>query len=391
MARPSLSGRVTGILTVPGEHPWGVHLEPGFSWEWARSEGGRQPYLLVGDDSFVPQLPAGTPVDIHLVEVEIDPSRPARGPHVVVSAVRVLDGTSQMQRLLGDTLRELRGRFDQAVQSSERELASELAAAKEKLRADPGGTLLHDLEPADIVVYRPAWRADRRQLEVLFAYKRQGGFWIKSQPAATSEHVKHAPPPAERGVSYAVTMAARYTVDTTGATVGTEVFPPSQSARPWEAPSAVEKTWRVSGRVVSVSRICGGGAAITRERLDALPPPQPLAGKQLLIVAGHQIVAQPIRARVTAGPEGRFTTQLSAGTWCIFDAARKPEKTASAPAPLTAAPTANVDAACLAAERLRCDALVTVPDRDIGRVEVAFYERCPQVYNQPFYRGPMPP
>ncbi len=35
-----LPKRAVGILTLPGDYAWGVHFEPGFPWEWARSEGG---------------------------------------------------------------------------------------------------------------------------------------------------------------------------------------------------------------------------------------------------------------------------------------------------------------------------------------------------------------
>jgi hypothetical protein len=141
-----------------------------------------------------------------------------------------------------------------------------------------------------------------------------------------------------------------------------------------------------------VSRLCGGGAAITPEMEAALPPPQPLAGKLLLVVAGEEIAAVPEAARFTTDASGRFETKLPQGTWCVFDAGRKLEtRAAEPPGPATSGADAYTDEACLAHERRRCDEVIRVSDKGRNVVQVQFYEACPEVYNQPCYRGPMPP
>src|SRR5690349_17483437 len=97
-ARPQLPSRPTGILIVPAEYPWGIHFEPGFSWEWARTEKTERYYFLVGDDTFVPEFPTsgGSQLDaaralgvnqpIELVELQVSEQRPDRSPHFGVAS-----------------------------------------------------------------------------------------------------------------------------------------------------------------------------------------------------------------------------------------------------------------------------------------------------------------
>ena len=150
----------------------------------------------------------------------------------------------------------------------------------------------------------------------------------------------------------------------------------------------VRATHRVSGRAVLVSRICGGGAAITPERAGQLPPPQPLAGKKLLVTAGEAIATTNPVARITTSEEGKFDLRLEPGTWCVFDAARKLEAREAA---RSAAAAPNQDSACLVRERHRCDEVLRVGNGDRDGVQITFYASCPQPYNQPCYRGPAPP
>jgi hypothetical protein len=147
------------------------------------------------------------------------------------------------------------------------------------------------------------------------------------------------------------------------------------------------KTKRVAGKAVLTSSICGGGVAIRPEDYERLPPPQPIAGKEFLVVAGDRITAARPAARFVTRPDGTFATRLPPGQWCFFEAARRPKDDRAEPLAV-AAP--NVDAACLAEQQRRCD-LVLAVKADVSRVEITFTQGCPQVWNQPCYRGPMPP
>jgi hypothetical protein len=165
----------------------------------------------------------------------------------------------------------------------------------------------------------------------------------------------------------------------------------AKKPQPTGTPSS--KKYRVAGRVVSVNRICGGGAAITPEMVAQLPPPQPLVGKVLLVVAGENIGPVPEVARITTGADGQFDIRLSHGAWCVFDAGRKLDGTEKVRAPDLVLPSANpnIDEACLAVERRRCDEIIRVAEKDQTGLQISFYGSCPEVYNQPCYRGPMPP
>ena len=144
------------------------------------------------------------------------------------------------------------------------------------------------------------------------------------------------------------------------------------------------------------SSICGGGVAITREQMDNLPPPRPLGGKDFLVVAGNRITAAPPSARFTTRADGTFVTRLPPGTWCFFEAGRRPSETnvqgAEPVAPPTRGPRASsgIDPGCVEDQKRRCDLVLPVKS-DIKRAEISFAEPCPQVWNQPCYRGPMPP
>jgi len=160
-----------------------------------------------------------------------------------------------------------------------------------------------------------------------------------------------------------------------------------------ESPAGMK---RVAGKVILSVSICGGGAAITREQLARLPPPQPIAGKELLVVAGDQVNASRPAARIVTRADGTFVTHLPPGKWCFFDAARRPSepRDRSVEAPGRPRPvevtSAGIDAGCLDAERRRCD-LVLAVRADVSKAEITFIQPCPQEWNQPCYRGPMPP
>jgi hypothetical protein len=151
--------------------------------------------------------------------------------------------------------------------------------------------------------------------------------------------------------------------------------------------NANPKTKRVAGKAVLTSSICGGGVAIRPEDYERLPPPQPIGGREFLIVAGERISAARPAARFVTRPDGTFATRLPPGQWCFFDAARRPKE--DRPEPI-AATALNVDAACLADQQRRCDLVLAVKS-DVSHVEITFRQGCPQVWNQPCYHGPMPP
>jgi hypothetical protein len=154
-------------------------------------------------------------------------------------------------------------------------------------------------------------------------------------------------------------------------------------------PKATSKTntKQVTGKAVLTTSICGGGAAIRQEDVDRLPPPQPIGGREFLVVAGERTSAAQPAARFVTRADGTFVTRLPPGRWCFFEAARRPKD--DRPEPLApAAP--NVDPGCLAAEKRRCDLVLAVTS-DVRQVEITFTQGCPQVWNQPCYRGPMPP
>jgi hypothetical protein len=143
---------------------------------------------------------------------------------------------------------------------------------------------------------------------------------------------------------------------------------------------------RVTGRAVTRSSVCGGGAAITREQIARLPPPAPVAGRAFLVVAGDQVTAARPAASFVTRADGTFTTRLPPGTWCVFDAGRRPSEDRAAPA----APRADTRADCLEAERRRCDVVLLVK-ADVRGAEITFTQRCSEPWNQPCYHGPMPP
>jgi hypothetical protein len=144
---------------------------------------------------------------------------------------------------------------------------------------------------------------------------------------------------------------------------------------------------RVTGKAERHTSVCGGGAAITQEQIDRLPPPEPMGGMAFLVVAGDQITAARPVARFVTRPDGTFTTQLPPGTWCVFDAGRKPPdepKTLQAPA------KPSLDGGCLEAERRRCDLVLPVKS-DVRDARITFTTRCSEPWAQPCYHGPMPP
>lgn len=236
--RPAFPETATGILVFPGDHPWGVYYEPGFSWEWARTEQQSRYRLLVGPHEYVPAFAAhgtagdeiaaarafGVTSQVHVVEVRAEGGR---GPHVAVSSLRVLDGTPEIPWRLAGKLRDLRERFNAARRAHRGALDAEFHRAGDSLRAAPGGEILRDLDTLALVVYHPAWRAESRRLEVFFAYKRQGGFWIKSRRPPRERNAKYRPPPEERAVSYAAAMGARYAVNASGRIFAEEIFAPA--------------------------------------------------------------------------------------------------------------------------------------------------------------------
>jgi hypothetical protein len=151
-----------------------------------------------------------------------------------------------------------------------------------------------------------------------------------------------------------------------------------------------KQTKRVAGKAVQVSSVCGGGAAISPDAVARLPPPQPIAGRDFLVVAGERISAARPAARFTTRADGSFVTRLSPGTWCFFDAARRPSDDPAASASPAAPVAPNTVADCLAAQRQRCD-LVLAVESDVTNADITLTTRCSEPWNQPCYRGPMPP
>jgi hypothetical protein len=151
---------------------------------------------------------------------------------------------------------------------------------------------------------------------------------------------------------------------------------------------------RVAGKVEMTHSICRGGVAVTQEDYERLPPPQPLGGKEFLVVAGAQIRATRTAARFVTRADGTFVTRLPPGQWCFFEASRTPSEPRRGPGepvvPKAARPGQHVDADCLESERRRCDLVLAVKS-DVSRARITFTERCPQSWAQPCYRGPMPP
>jgi hypothetical protein len=143
---------------------------------------------------------------------------------------------------------------------------------------------------------------------------------------------------------------------------------------------------RVTGRAETVSSVCSGGAAISREQIERLPPPSPVAGREFLVVRGEAITAARPAARFVTRADGTFTTRLPPGTWCFFDASRRPKEEFKAPP----APPRPDPEGCLEAMKRRCD-LVLAVKTDVREAEITFAQSCPQPWNQPCYRGPMPP
>jgi hypothetical protein len=156
------------------------------------------------------------------------------------------------------------------------------------------------------------------------------------------------------------------------------------------AAAGAAATRRVAGKASTHASICSGGVRVTEEMIARLPPPQPIAGREFLVVAGDRISAARPAARFTTRPDGTFVTRLPPGTWCFFEAARRPGKDRAEPAAPATPPSADVEAGCLENEKLRCDLVLPVRS-DIKTVEISFTQRCPQPWAQPCYRGPMPP
>jgi hypothetical protein len=144
---------------------------------------------------------------------------------------------------------------------------------------------------------------------------------------------------------------------------------------------------RVAGRAERVSSVCGGGAAITDEQIARLPPPVALGGMEFIVVAGNQITAARPVARFVTRPDGTFTTHLPPGTWCFLDAGRKPPNSGAA---LQAPLRPSIDAGCLESAKRRCDLVLPVKS-DVRDARITFMNQCPEPWNQPCYRGPMPP
>ena len=260
-------------MLLPGEHPWGVYFEPGFPWEWARTEKTDRYRFLLGRDTHVPyfdpddstverfnlfvSIPDGNreaselrvvereglqaarahgiTVPACLVELGVNSGRGGTGTHFIATSVRVLDGTEEYPWSLGDRLMTLRSRFDAARKSHRDGLKAEFRASRTRLQGNPGGAILRELPMTEIVVYRPAWHSDARLLDVFFGYKRQGGFWIKSNRPRETRPVKQAEPPAERGVSYSTSMGAHYVMDANGTIVTEEIYSPQSFLDvPWQ-------------------------------------------------------------------------------------------------------------------------------------------------------------
>ena len=286
---------------MPGEYDWGTHWEPGFSWEWARTEKSSQyRFITAPETRFVPYFgaqPDGKPFNLRIelpggaaetqrvdrsstaaarahgmsgnariVELEVNDGRGGRGTHFVITKLRVIDGTDT-QWELEDQLLRLRKRFDGARHDHRKKLSAKLAKARKQREANPGGKILRELRPdellgGEIVIVNQIWHADTAQLEVIFGYKKSGGFWIESKNVKPQPYTKQAPPPRERGVSYSVGMGARYVVDARGKIVDETVYPPeiigqTRAYLPWASAQPTPTPAKIRSSKLRYYRTCG--------------------------------------------------------------------------------------------------------------------------------------
>ena len=155
--------------------------------------------------------------------------------------------------------------------------------------------------------------------------------------------------------------------------------------------TASASTVPVTGTLRGEAHFCGGGARPTEEMIEAAHRSYPLSGVELFVEHGARISAKQPGSRVKTRGDGRFETALAPGRWCVYRASRRlteaPQGIGVAPQPAAG----NMDQACLEELKHSCDAVVDVSQRADRRVQIVISEGCPQVWNQPCYRGPMPP
>jgi hypothetical protein len=104
-------------------------------------------------------------------------------------------------------------------------------------------------------------------------------------------------------------------------------------------------------------------------------------------VRGNELKDLGSLQKFSADAAGHFSADLPPGHWCIVDAS----KLSSLDAPLPASRASDLDVECLERQRRACDATVDVGEHQTQPLEIHFWAGCPEVFNQPCYRGPMPP
>jgi len=171
---------------------------------------------------------------------------------------------------------------------------------------------------------------------------------------------------------------------------------PALSA-PTKPPPTHDGRRAVSGTVFFVHHYCAtGGAAVTDQMWQEASGKEPRAASYR-VVAGGRISGEPPLASFASGADGHFELRLPAGTYCAYAADRqvpppRQDRGAGArPPPSSELTNSNMDAQCLEAEARRCDAIFEVGEAESIHSDIEVMASCPEPFNQPCYRGPMPP
>jgi hypothetical protein len=161
--------------------------------------------------------------------------------------------------------------------------------------------------------------------------------------------------------------------------------------------SAAPRVRRVTGtaeRAIHAQGPCSGGVAVTDEQMqewEAKTQRFPLAKTTFTVFAGNRHIGKPV-TRFKTDRAGRFNVSLPEGVFCVMAGQVQEAAPENSNAP-GAAPSANVDVACLRDRAVACDAQLFVrgdSPRDVT-LTLDTFTPCPQSWAQPCYRGPMPP
>ena len=254
--RPALPGRTVGVLIAPGHYRWGSMHVAGYPWQWPSGAEQTAPRLHVGEHGVfigyflrepVPagrrfklyvytssgertffEIPSGfhyareataamgVREPVHLVELDVNrghgSAQVAAASTILATNVVVRDGTELFPHPLVDWLTAARACFDATVSRHAQGLRRQLKRAESQLDAHWQGRII-GVTPGTRrgVLVRPHWNAERRRMEVLFAYKETANKTVRTKPSHRNE--KGPPVPPELSVRYATAMAARFVSD----------------------------------------------------------------------------------------------------------------------------------------------------------------------------------